>query len=171
MDEIVLEFKQESVELTEGLLETLEDLEGDFSKVKNLEQFGQIVDRIMGSARNVAMIAENPEYITNIANYAELCKVVGYKGSQIDKNESFFNIVVALLLDATEMLLEILQALGTDGEKSIKEYLNATFLDRLKWISEKFEENVRATVAVEKKTGQKASQSEIDDLLKNFGLG
>ena len=170
MDEILVDFKQESIELTESLIAILEDIEMDFSKVERLDEYGQVVDRIMGGAKNVAMFSDNPDYINNIADYAEICKLVGYKGSQIEGNESFFNIVVGLLLDATEMQLEILNALGTEKEKSIKEHLNETFLDRLKWVSNKFDENVRGSLSLDKKTSTKASQSDIDDLLKNFGL-
>lgn len=167
MDELLEDFKLETKDLTQDLIEILEEIEGDFSLVKRLEEYGQVVDRIMGGAKSIAIALDDSTYMDNIGNYAEVCKAVGYKGSQIEENEHFYNIVVALLLDATEMLMEFLENLGTDKEKDIKAILNKTFLERLKWVSSQFDKNTRSSVAI---AGGKASQGQIDDLLKNFGL-
>ena len=171
MDEILEDFKAESKSLIKDLLEILEDIEGDYSKKQKLEEFGQLVDRIMGGAQSVAMGYDAEHQIHRISKYAELCKLVGYKASQIEKNEQFYNIVIALLLDAVEMLDELVTKLETEEEKNIQEILSKTFLERLQWVSEHFDENMRASVAVTEDEGQKMSQNQIDDLLKSLGMG
>merc|ERR1711976_794029 len=128
MDELLVEFKSESKDLISELMTILEDLEDDPGKVKDLENYGQIVDRIMGGAKSLAMAVDDSETLNRIRTYAELCKAVGYKGSQIEGNEEFANIVIALLLDATEMLEQMVVTLGTDQQKDIKQHLNQTFL-------------------------------------------
>lgn len=169
MDEIVVDFKQESKDLINELHDILDDIEGEFSQKQRLEEFGQIVDRIMGSAKSLEMVFDDPTQIEKIGKYAELCKLVGYKASQIEENEQFFDIVVALLMDATDMLEEMTETLGTEKEKSIQETLSTTFLDRLQWVSQHFDQNTRASVGVE--TGEKKpGQEDIDALLKAMGL-
>ncbi|MEZ4871043.1 MAG: hypothetical protein R2827_02115 [Bdellovibrionales bacterium] len=148
----------------------LDDIEDRFEQRHQLESYGQVVDRIMGGAKSLAMALDNTKHLDQVGNYAELCKLVGYKASQIEDNEQFFNIVHGLLTDATEMLLEMVQTFGTENEKNIKEHLSTTFLDRLKWVNGQFDENIRSTLALDSESGKKASQSEIDDLMKSLGL-
>ena len=47
-------FKEESLELIEELLEILESVEEDITQNERLEEYGQIVDRIMGAAKSFA---------------------------------------------------------------------------------------------------------------------
>ena len=65
------------------------------------------------------------------------------------------------------MLQLFFEKLGSETNVNIKATLKDTFLDRLRWVSAQFGENVRSSVAIE---GKKASQTQIDDLLKNLGL-
>ncbi len=168
MDEIVEDFKSESKALIADLMNILEDLEGDFTKVQGLEKYGQVVDRIMGGATTVSMAVDDPVEIDRIAKFAELCKKVGYRGSQIEKNEDFFHIVVALLMDATETMESVVDCLGKE-RKSWNDFLSDTFLDRLKWVNSHFNENTRASVQVG--TGDDAmAQDDINDLLKSLGI-
>jgi hypothetical protein len=171
MDELLSDFKQESTGLVDQLVEILDEIEEDFLLRVKLEEYGQIVDRIMGGANSLTMAVEN-NTVVQIGKYAELCKVVGYKGSQIEQDEHFYTIVVALLLDATEMLQQMVVGLGTAQEKSAKDILTDTFLDRLRWIDKRFGQDVRASVEVKEKEDKKSmDQSEIDDLLKQLGVG
>ena len=173
MDELLVEFKSESKDLISELMTILEDLEDDPGKVKDLENYGQIVDRIMGGAKSLAMAVDDSETLNRIGTYAELCKAVGYKGSQIEGNEEFANIVIALLLDATEMLEQMVVTLGTDQQKDIKQHLNQTFLDRLTWVSDQFAEGTRASVAIQgkgEKVPEAQKQVQLDDLLAQLGL-
>lgn len=171
MDEIVIDFKSESKGLIQQMLQVLNGIEGDFEQKQKLENFGQLVDRIMGGAETLSMVIENNEQVVTIGKYAQLCKVVGYKASQVDK-ETFFDIVVAFLMDASEMLGQIVENLGTEKEVDLKTALPKTFLDRLKWIADRFDDDLRASVAVEssKTAPTKDQQVLINDILKGIGI-
>jgi chemotaxis protein histidine kinase CheA len=167
-NEILEEFQNESKILIDKMNSILEEVEGDFNQVQSLEEYGNNVDRIMGAAKSLALMAEPDHLIHKIADYAAICKAVGYKSSQIRDNEQFYDICVALLMDGTEVLQEMIDNLSA-GKSGIQELFSKTFLERLRWVSSVFKADVRASVDVNK--GQKKmSQSDIDDLLKKLGL-
>ena len=56
-----------------------------------MEQFGQIVDRVMGAAKSI-----NAQ---EIGAFCELCKVIAYKASQT-KDDRLLEVVVSILFDA-----------------------------------------------------------------------
>lgn len=167
--DIIKDFVSESKVLIQDLVELLEGIEGDFSQVGQLEEFGQKVDRIMGGAKSLALLVPADHPLHTVADYAALCKAVGYKASQIKNNEQFFDICVALLLDATETLSEGIENLANDSGDDIKDSLTATFLERLRWVSNQFGADVRASVDAKK--DKKMDQNEIDDLLRKLGVG
>ncbi|WP_374080175.1 hypothetical protein [Bdellovibrio bacteriovorus] len=158
----------ESKSLIEELIDLLESIEGDFSQVQKLADYGNNVDRIMGGAKSLAMMVPPDHALHMISDYAALCKAVGYKASQITDNEQFYDVCVALLLDATETLSALLNNIHKDG-KLLKETIPQAFIERLRWVSNQFSEAYSMSVG----TGtapQKLKQSEIDDLLKKLGL-
>lgn len=169
MDEILVEFKDESKKLVDEMMEILEEVDGQFSHKFLLENYGQLVDRIMGGAKNIETmgLAKGPA-VEKIGKYAELCKLVSYKSSQVE-SEQLFTVSVALLLDATEMLQGMITQFGTAQEVEVRSLLNATFLERLTWIATKFDEKLRASVAINKETSKK-SQDQIDVLLRQLGV-
>jgi hypothetical protein len=174
--DILNDFKSETKSLVSELLELLDAADGDPTKFGKLEQYGQTVDRIMGGAKSLATnFAEDfpsGHMIHQMGDYAALCKAVGYKASQVNDNEQFFNVCVAFLLDATEMLQKMVNLLGAEQGVSISYLLNKTFLDRLRWINSQFKSDMRATVASgDAQSPKKMNQSEIDDLLKKLGVG
>ncbi len=174
--EILEDFKTESKGLVTELIELLEDADGEPAHAGNLEQYGQTVDRIMGGAKSLAtnFASDFPpgHLIHQMGDYAALCKAVGYKASQISENEQFFNVCVAFLLDATEMLKQMVLRLGSEETLNVSGLLNKTLLDRLRWINSQFKGDVRATVASSNApVPKKMNQSEIDDLLKKLGIG
>lgn len=169
---ILKEFQAESKQLIETLLGILEKCEDDFSQVKSLEQYGQTVDRIMGAAQSLAIQESDTHHLIHkIGDYAAICKAVGYKASQINDNANFYNICVALLLDATEMLAEMVDNVTLQAHLELKALLKQTFLDRLRWVSSQFGAEYRATVDVKAGRGsEKLNQEDIDHLLKKLGL-
>ncbi len=168
--EILKDFLSESKDLISKMESILEQAEGDFSQVKSLEEYGLNVDRIMGAAKSLAlMVTDENHLIHKVGDYSAICKAVGYKASQIKDNEQFYDICVALLLDGTEVLDQMIDGLGT-GKSDIKELFSTTFLERLKWVSAQFGAEYRASVDVNKTSKTKLDQSEIDDLLKKLGL-
>lgn len=167
--DIVKDFIAESKAIVHGLLQLLESIEGDFSEVKKLEDYGQQVDRINGGAKSLAMLAAADHPLHMIGAYAELCKAVGYKASQIDNNPRFYDVCVALLLDATEMLKSLLEKLEGGETIHLKDTFSITFIERLRWVSNQFGADVRSSVDAQK-GGKKMDQNEIDELMRKLGV-
>lgn len=167
MDELLTEFQSEAKTLVGQLLAILEAIEGDYSQYKQLENYGQIVDRIMGTSKVLAgMVPELAKVMGTIGNYGELCKAVSYKASQVANNEGLYTVVVALLLDATEMLNEMISNLANHQKLDMKEFLSKTFLDRLQWVEKQFDAGLRGTLTSE----GLGKQGSIADLLKALGV-
>jgi hypothetical protein len=171
--EILSEFQLESKILITQMQEILDKCEEDFTQVKRLEEFGQTVDRIMGGAKSLAVASgEQNTALHKLGDYAAVCKAVGYKASQITDNEQFYKICVGLLMDAVDVLEKMMDNMADPNPKEISGLLSQPFLDRLKWVSDKFGAEYRASVdpSSGSKT-KKMSQSEIDMLLKKLGMG
>ena len=167
------EFQLESQQIVVRLVEILDLCEGDFAQVKRLEEYGQSVDRIMGAAKTIATALETGGEIPvqQIGDYAALCKAVGYKASQIKDNAQFYEICVALLQDVTEVLLDLVDNLLDAGSGSdLKQKFSKAFIDRLKWVSEQFGAEYRATLDLHGARKTKMNQNDIDELLKKLGL-
>ena len=167
--EIVEDFVNESKTLIEDLVDLLEGIEGDFSQVKKLADYGNNVDRIMGGAKNLALMAPPEHAVHMISDYTALCKAVGYKASQITSNENFYDICVALLLDATETLEVLLERIH-EPQAELKKTIPQAFAERLRWVSEQFSESYSMSVDTGAEPSKKMKQSEIDELLKKLGL-
>lgn len=166
--QILKEFQSESKILITKMASILESCEGHPEQAHSLEEYGQNVDRIMGAAKSLALLEKPDHMIHKIADYSAICKVVGYKSSQIQGNEQFYDICVALLADGTEVLQEMIDSLSQPVE--IKELFSRTFLDRLRWVSNQFGEDVKSSVDVQKGQKNKLNQNEIDELLKKLGI-
>jgi len=169
MDDMLKDFCAESKGLIDQMAEILEKVEADPTQFKVLEEFGQVVDRIMGSAKFLALNYPPDHPIHGMANFAELCKIIGYKASQTNNNSNLITVVVAFLFDATEALATMTYVIDTDQTKMLNEVLTSTFLDRLHWLASKFDENLRATVAITKESAN-STQADIDALLKQMGV-
>lgn len=150
-------------------MDLLESIEGDFSQVSKLAEYGNAVDRVMGGAKNLALLVSEDHALHMISDYTALCKAVGYKASQIKNNEQFFDICVALLLDATETLDELLDNIYQET-KTLRETIPGAFIERLRWVSNQFSGEYAASVGTGATTEQRLHQTEIDDLLKKLGL-
>lgn len=162
------EFINESKDLVRQSLVLLEDIEGDFAKVKSLAEFGNLIDRIMGGSRSMAMMGtEKAEVLNIVGDYAELCKSVAYKTASLDDNSQLFDVCVALLLDATETLDKILDNMDKSGLE-IKELFSDAFIERLRWASQQFASNAPSSVGAT--SSEQMAQAEIDDLLTKLGF-
>lgn len=168
-NELISEFQSEAKEIAGQSLEILESIEGDYSQRKRLQDYGLLVDRVMGAAKSLALVTpELKDTLNIIGAYTELCKQVSYKCSRIDNNENLYNIVVALLLDATEMLERMITAIKKESALDIKSFLTTTFLDRLRWISKQFSPDASGTVS--HGGGDPQAQAQIEHLLKSLGI-
>lgn len=163
MENLITDFQEESDGLLTQLLEILEGIEGDYTQVRRLEEYGQIVDRMMGAAKSLAMSDLDAQASLEIVGkYCELCKIVSYKASQVENNEGLYTVVVALLLDATEMLQEMVKGLD-QGTISANQFLPKTFLERLRWVTTQLPPDLRGSLNLSQ------SQESIDSILKSMG--
>lgn len=167
--EILNEFIVESKSIIKISTDVLDKVEGKIVQAEHLKEYGNYVDRIMGGAKSIGALARPDHAVNLVADYAALCKAVGYKASQISDNEQFFDICVALLQDATENLESILDNLDK-GPEELKSSISSTFLDRLRWVSNKFSSEYRASLGTEGPSGKNLEQNEIDSLMKKMGF-
>jgi chemotaxis protein histidine kinase CheA len=158
MKEIIDDFCEEANSLFDLLEESLNILEENPSNTKELEKFGQIIDRIMGAAKSIGA--------TEMATFCELGKVIGYKSSQI-KDVPLIEVVVAVLFDSLDMLRKMNLSLKSGNDTSMNKLNTKAFVTRLKWLSEKFKNIERQSCAI---TNAKLDQNSIDELMKSLGL-
>lgn len=159
MKEIVIEFCDESLELLSELEACLEDLEADPTQTKKLEQFGQVIDRIMGAAKSVGA--------DEVATFCELGKIIGYKSSQIG-DPALLEVVVAILFDSHDLLVRMIDQIKTGKDNGLKSLNTQAFVTRLKWLQDKFKNIERASVSY--KDSSVLDQTSIDDLMSSLGL-
>lgn len=172
LDKELLEgFFSESVTLVSEMNALLDEVEDNFSKVEMLADYGNKVDRIMGAAKSLCLLVSGDHPLFMISDYTALCKAVGYQASQIKNNQHFFDICVALLMDATDMLSELLGNLDKEG-KELRESIPQAFIERLRWVSNQFSKTVSVSVGIttQEDVSSKMQQDDIDALLKKLGI-
>jgi chemotaxis protein histidine kinase CheA len=157
MKEIVTDFCNEADSLFDQLEETLSLVEENPAQSKELEKFGQIIDRIMGAAKSIGA--------QEISTFCELGKVIGYKSSQI-KDVPLLEVVVAVLFDSLHMLRKMNQSLREGHDQSMNKLNTKAFSTRLTWLSNKFKDIDRASCSFE----SNLDQNSIDDLMKSLGM-
>ena len=166
IDKTILDdFVQESLSLVEQCIDLLENIEQDPSEVEKLSEFANLIDRVMGGAKSLALNANEDHALHLIGDYCAICKSVGYQGSRIQNNDQLYSITIALLLDAIEMVQVLFKKLDV-SRTELKKVFTTTFLDRLKWISFQFSEMEKLS----RGQSEKMQQNEIDELLKKLGL-
>lgn len=157
MKEIVVDFCDEAESLFDQMEQSLGLLEENPANTKELEKFGQVIDRIMGAAKSIGA--------NEIATFCELGKVIGYKSSQI-KDIPLIEVVVAILFDSLEILRKMVTALKEGNERSMTKLNTKAFVTRLNWLSAKFKDIDRASCAID----DNLSQNSIDKLMQSLGL-
>lgn len=160
MKEIVDDFCNEANQLYTQLQAILERLEENPANQKELEDFGQVIDRIMGAARSIGA--------DEISQFSELGKTIGYKSSQIN-DLPLLNIVVAILFDTVDLLVKMTEKLQTGSSKPLADLNTETFASRLRWLSGKFKDIERSSCKVSDDK-KKLDQNSIDDLMASLGL-
>lgn len=157
MKEIIIDFCDEAEKLFDQLEQSLELTEENPAVTKELEKFGQVIDRIMGAAKSIGA--------AEIATFCELGKVIGYKSSQI-KDIPLIEVVVAILFDSLHMLRKMVTALREGNDRSMGKLNTKAFVTRLNWLSAKFKDIDRASCAID----GNLTQNSIDDLMQSLGL-
>lgn len=157
MREIVIDFCNESDDLFNQLEASLNILEINPLNHRELEKFGQIIDRIMGAAKSMGAF--------EIAQFCELGKLIGYKSSQIN-DLPLLEVVIAILFDAIHMLRKMISSVRDGNDSCMKNLNTKAFATRLTWLSEKFKDIERSSCTV----SGNLNQNSIDDLMQSLGL-
>ncbi len=157
MKEIVEDFCKEAEDLFNQMDYCIMKLEHNPLDTKELEKYGQMIDRIMGAAKSIGA--------TEIATFCELGKVIGYKSSQTNE-VPLLEVVVAILADTIDMLRKMIKSLRDGNDKSLNKLNTKAFVTRLQWLSGKFKDIERSSCTID----GNLQQSSIDDLLESLGL-
>lgn len=154
MKEIVDAFCEECRELIPELEEILETVEEDPTQAKNLEKFGQIIDRMMGAAKSLGS--------DRIALFCEMGKTIGYKAGQVNDN-ALIEVVVAILFDSLSLLDKMLLSLEKGEGEGLANINTDAFVTRLNWLAQKFTHVSRSSVAID-------DEKSIEEYIKQLGL-
>jgi hypothetical protein len=171
-EKILREFITETKTLIVEMHRILDNSEGNLTLASGLEMYGQFADRIMGVAKNIALTIEDKnDPFHKMADYTSICKAVGYQTSQItgQENEGFYNLCVALLMDATDVLSQLIELVEKGGSSmELKDIVSATLIDRVRWASSKFSKEFRSSVPAT--GGNRLNQEDIDKLIIKLGF-
>lgn len=157
MKEIVEDFCVEAEGLFDQMDACIQKLENNPLDTKELEKFGQMIDRIMGAAKSIGA--------TEIATFCELGKVIGYKSSQT-REVPLLEVVIAILGDTVDMLRKMIKALKLGDDRCLNKLNSKAFVTRLQWLSAKFKDIERSSCKID----GNLNQNSIDDLLQSLGL-
>jgi chemotaxis protein histidine kinase CheA len=160
MAEIVEDFCQESETIYSQLEEILDSYE-DEPESHKLEEFGQIIDRVMGAAKSVDA--------TQTGLYCDLGKTISYKASQ-SMDQALLDIVVAVLFDTVEILQRLNKNILETKEETVSGINLDAFATRLRWLADKFKDIQRSSVAIAPDETKVEDQKSIDQLLADLGL-
>lgn len=143
--EIVDDFVEESKDILTEALTLLERIETQPKLAKELQAYGNCIDRLMGGARTVAMGVSKDHALHMVADYSAICKSLGYKASQINEKDAFFKICVAVLIDGTEILQELIKNIHCSTDE-LKKRFPQEFINRVQLVSDHFSGNALTTV-------------------------
>lgn len=162
--DILADFQKEAKQLLEELTEVVEQLEETQKEFPStqLETFSQRIDRIMGAAKTLGMLAPDHMGLKRIAAIAEICKKLGYKASEF-RATPLIPIFSAFWADTIEVMSDLVDSVG-DEKKSeeIAKSFSSVVQNRLVWLSEKLQQHAPAA----KPGNEIKSQLDIDNLLE-----
>lgn len=146
MTEIIAEFKSESLNLLEELNGILDDCEAGGAGPESLKTCGMLADRIMGAAKGLALqVEQGRDSFMMIGELAQLYKLLGYKGAQLENKSELWNVAVGVMLDAISQFKEIIASV--DASEPLRgSRLTKAMIDRLYWLDEQFASNISGTV-------------------------
>lgn len=153
--EIRKDFCDESHGLLVEMEEVLEGYEDNPNDLGKLATFGQLIDRMMGAAKNLEL--------DTFGRYCELGKTIGYKASQ-SKNIALNTLAAGILIDTVDFLHQMIGAIQNGAMNPSVQDVD-TFIGRLKILSEKFKHIERASVGVDE-SGSEADV--LDDIIASL---
>lgn len=162
------EFRGRAQPLLSQMSEILDRVEGQITEAPKLLEFARIIDLIHQSSRTLGQGADSVSHpIHRIGDYALICRAVATQTAEISENATLFDTAVALLMDANEVLGEMVAMTGEGKEDPVRKHLNQKLVERLQWLNYQFRGMIpKNKIPEEKKMGQ----GDIDDLLKKLGV-
>jgi hypothetical protein len=165
MSDLMNEFKSESRTLIGQMVEILELCESGAAGPVKLETFGQLADRIMGAAKILEVnLGDQAGQLASVAQFTQLCKLLGYKCAQLSPGSGLWPVSVPLLLDATEELRMLVEGLD---EKTGPPVFRRALLDRLAWLNEQFGSDIDGGVPVSS-SGKFIDPLYVEDLVQGL---
>lgn len=178
------EFRSRTQTLLAQMTSLLEDIESDAisqgveAKTNHHKSFleyarlAEMIAKAAGSLGRASQEASHP--LHRLEDYSLICKSVALQTAGIRENQTLYVTAIALLQDATEVLLEMIQSISsmlwqTEKADPIRSHMNQQLVDRLKWVSYQFVEQGKRSEAGASDS-EKMGQNEIDDLLKKLGV-
>ncbi|MBX3019201.1 MAG: hypothetical protein KF767_15045 [Bdellovibrionaceae bacterium] len=162
------EFRGRAQPLIVQMTGILEEVEGQLPSAARLTEFARIIDLIHQTSRTLGQGADNLMHpIHRIGDYALICRAVAQQTAEITENQTLFDTAVALLMDATEVLNEMVEMKGEGKEDPVRKFLNQKLVERLQWLNYQFRGMIPKSKIPEDK---KLNQGDIDDLLKKLGV-
>lgn len=162
--EILEEFVRESRKLVDECEEILEDVEGDHGRLRRLEEYSNRIDRIMGAAQSLGVLAPPGHALHVIGDCSALCKALGYRCLMVSPTPQLIEVTVAFLLDATELVGELMDRLDESADE-LRDEVRGTLVERLRWISDLYRKMPAGA------GGERMDQKDIDALIKKLGMG
>lgn len=153
MDEEILSgFKQESQEILVELEKLIELMEANPQNPfeKELPEYSQKIDRIMGAAKTLSMEAPEHLGLKRIGAITALCKQLGYNAG-LTKDPRLLPFFAAFFADTLEVLQELVGVVEDEAKsKEISQQYSSVLQKRLEWLASKVVQGVTGREAVER---------------------
>ncbi len=163
--EIISSFKDEAKLILDDVKVTLENLEeeqGSFPK-ELLEEFGNKLDRLMGTAQTFSTMHPSYKPFDQIGKFSALCKATAYKASTL-KSLKLVPIFAAFWLDTVDIIEEILENLEDENKlKEVTKNYIPVLQKRLMWLAQQI-------INQSKANGGGPEMINVDGLIKKLGL-
>ncbi len=137
--EILDGFKEEAKGLLTELTEVVEKLEVPHKTfpAQLLEEYSQKIDRIMGAAKTLLMMAPELTSLKQVGAIAELCKTLGYKAAE-SKKAHLIPYFAAFWADVLETIEEMVDHVEDPNySKGVATRFAGPLQKRLEWLKSK----------------------------------
>ena len=118
----------------------------------------------MGGAKSLFLMDQSLTALQTIGHIAEVCKALGYRGTQTAHWPQIFQTTVAFLLDANTLLRDILIRMQNNKEAIPAEAYSA-LVSRLEWISAQYSKIPGLDAS---QTTLSLQQNDVDDLIQKL---
>ncbi len=138
--ELIKDFREESetlIDELEEITDQLEDSDREETTAALLKEFSQKIDRIMGAAKNLQLMAPDHKGLAFLATITEMCKTIGYQAAALKRNH-LVPIFAGFWAETLEVMREILAAIESpESTKKVVDARSEMLQKRLTWLAEK----------------------------------